>query len=415
LKAYLSGKFSRVNVSRYISSKINASGSGSFTASVTKIAIISIAIGLAIMIVSFAILEGFRNEIQAKIFSFGAHLQISKFDNNNSFEGLPISMNTGLNSNGNDIPDIKHLQPFARKTAIVKTDEEVLGVVLKGIDKTYDLSAMQSNLVAGRLLHFADSASNEVMLSEKIASQLRLKVGEEALFYFIQNPPRVRKLKIAGIYKTGLDEFDNMYVIGDLQQIRELNNWNDTLVGGYEVVLKDFHKIDTVASQVFEKMHYDLQLLKITDEYAQLFDWLKLLKRNVVIFLVLIVFVATFNMVSTVFIMIMERTHMIGVLKAVGATDYQIRQVFFYNGAKLTFRGLLLGNAIGLGFCALQYYFKFIPLDPENYYMDTVPIYWNFGVILILNAAIFVLTLLAILLPTALVARIKPVNAIKFD
>jgi lipoprotein-releasing system permease protein len=253
------------------------------------------------------------------------------------------------------------------------------------------------------------------MLSEKIANQLRLKVGEEALFYFIQNPPRVRKLKIAGIYKTGLDEFDNMYVIGDLQQIRELNGWNDTLVGGFEVVLKDFHKIDTVASQVFEKMHYDLQLMKITDEYAQLFDWLKLLKRNVVIFLVLIVFVATFNMVSTVFIMIMERTHMIGVLKAVGATDYQIRQVFFYNGAKLTFRGLLLGNVIGLGFCALQYYFKFIPLDPENYYMDTVPIHWNFGVILILNAAIFVLTLLAILLPTALVARIKPVKAIKFD
>lgn len=366
------------------------------------------------MIVSFAILEGFRHQIQDKIFSFGAHLQISKYDTNNSLEGLPISINTGVTQGA--IPEIAHMQPFARKTAIVKTDEEVLGVVLKGIDTTYDLTAMKNNLVAGRILQFSDTAeSDEIMVSKKIADQLRLKVGEDALFYFVQNPPRVRKFKIVGIYKTGLDEFDNIYVIADMEHIRNLNNWNDTLVGGYEIILKDFRTIDKTADKVFEKMNYDLQLQKITDEYAQLFDWLKLLKRNVVIFLVLIVFVATFNMVSTVFIMIMERTHMIGVLKAVGATNFQIRQVFFFNGAKLTLKGLLWGNIVGLGFCALQYYFKFIPLDPENYYMDTVPIHWNFEVILILNGAIFLLTLLSVLLPTALVARINPVKAIRFD
>ncbi|MFC5271928.1 ABC transporter permease [Adhaeribacter terreus] len=368
------------------------------------------------MIVSFAILEGFRNQIQDKIFSFGAHLQITKYDTNNSLEGLPISINTGLSPHKNQVSEIAHMQPFARKTAIVKTEGEVLGVVIKGIDRTYDLSAMEANLVSGKALEFNDStASDEVMVSKKIADQLRLKVGEEALFYFVQNPPRVRKFKIAGIYKTGLDEFDNVYVIGDLRHIRDLNNWNDTLVGGYEIILKDFRTIDATANKVFEKMNYDLQLQKITDEYAQLFDWLKLLKRNVIIFLVLIVFVATFNMVSTVFIMIMERTHMIGVLKALGATNYQIRKIFFYNGAKLTFKGLLWGNVVGLGFCALQYYTQLIPLDPENYYMDTVPIHWNFMVILILNAAIFLLTLLSVLLPTALVSRIKPVKAIRFD
>ncbi|MBK0404583.1 ABC transporter permease [Adhaeribacter sp. BT258] len=405
-----------MNVSRYISKKITASASESFTSSVTKIAIISIAIGLAIMIVSFAILEGFRNQIQDKIFSFGAHLQITKYDTNNSLEGLPISTNTGLSPHKNNVPGIAHMQPFARKTAIVKTEGEVLGVVLKGIDQTYDLSAMERNLVAGRVLQIVDSvASDEVMVSKKIADQLRLEIGEEALFYFVQNPPRVRKFKIVGIYKTGLDEFDNVYVFSDLEHIRDLNNWNDTLVGGYEIILKDFRTIDQTAHNVFDKMNYDLQLQKITDEYAQLFDWLKLLKRNVIIFLVLIVFVATFNMVSTVFIMIMERTHMIGVLKAVGATNYQIRKIFFYNGAKLTFKGLLWGNVVGLGFCAIQYYFQLIPLDPENYYMDTVPIHWNFGVIMILNAAIFLLTLLSVLLPTALVSRIKPVKAIRFD
>jgi lipoprotein-releasing system permease protein len=405
-----------VNISRYISKKITASASESFTSSVTKIAIISIAIGLAIMIVSFAILEGFRNEIQDKIFSFGSHLQISKYDTNNSFEGLPISTNTGIDTRKNTIPEIAHIQPFARKTAIIKTDTDVLGVVLKGIDRQYDLDAMKSNLVAGRLLHFADSgASDEIMVSKKIADQLRLKVGQEALFFFVQNPPRVRKLKVVGIYNTGLDEFDNVYVIGDMAHIRQLNGWSDTLVGGYEITLKDFRQINPVAEKVFEHMHYDLQLQKITDEYAQLFDWLKLLKRNVIIFLVLIVFVATFNMVSTVFIMIMERTNMIGVLKALGATNFQIRKVFFYSGAKLTFKGLLWGNVIGIGFCALQGYFKFIPLDPENYYMDTVPIHWNWMIILILNVVTFLLTLLSILLPTALISRIKPVKAIKFD
>ncbi|WP_245539616.1 ABC transporter permease [Pontibacter roseus] len=381
----------------------------------TKIAIISIAAGIAIMIVSFAILEGFRNEIRDKIFSFGAHLQISKYDTNNSFEGAPISTATGINST-EDIPGIAHIQSFARKTAIIKTDEEVLGVVVKGVDKGYDLSAMQQNLDEGKLIGFNDTASSmDVMLSRRIADKLRLKVGDEAIFYFIQNPPRARKLKVSGVFNTGLEEFDEVFVIGDLQLVRELNNWPDTLVGGVEILLKDFEQIDLVADQVFDQMNYDLQLEKITDRHAQLFDWLQLLRKNVVIFLVLIIFVATFNMVSTVFIMIIERINMIGVLKAVGATDAQIRQIFYFRGLSLTLKGMFWGNLIGLGFCVIQYYFEIIPLDPENYYMDTVPISWNFGIIVILNVITLLMTMLAILIPAAMVARIKPVRAIKFD
>jgi len=402
-----------VNISKYISDKISAVQTGSFTQSVTKIAIISIAAGIAIMIVSFAILEGFRNEIRGKIFSFGAHLQISKYDTNNSYEGAPISQNIGVTE---EIPGIKKIQGFARKTAIIKTDEEVLGVVVKGVGKDYDLSAMQHNLEAGHLISFPDTASSkDVLLSQSIASKLRLGVGDEALFYFIQNPPRARKLRVSGIYNTGLEEFDEVFVIGDIRLIRELNNWPDTLVGGVEVVLEDFDQIDRVAEQVFEHMNYDLQLEKITDRHAQLFDWLKLLQKNVVIFLVLIIFVATFNMVSTVFIMIIERINMIGVLKAVGATDTQIRQVFYFRGLRLTLKGLLWGNIVGIGFCAVQYYFQLIPLDPENYYMDHVPINWNIGAILILNILTLLLTMLAILIPAAMIARIKPVKAIKFD
>ncbi|MBX0334511.1 ABC transporter permease [Pontibacter sp. HSC-14F20] len=404
-----------MNVSKFISDKISEVQAGSFTTSVTKIAIISIAAGIAIMIVSFAILEGFRDEIRNKIFSFGAHLQISKYDTNNSFEGAPISTATGINST-EEIAGIQHIQSFARKTAIIKTDDEVLGVVMKGVDKDYDLSAMQANLDEGGVVSFSDTASSkDVMLSRKIANKLRLKVGDEAIFYFIQNPPRARKLKVAGVFNTGLEEFDEVFVIGDLQLIRELNNWPDTLVGGVEILLKDFEQIDMVADQVFDQMNYDLQLEKITDRHAQLFDWLQLLRKNVVIFLVLIIFVATFNMVSTVFIMIIERISMIGVLKAIGATDAQIRKIFYFRGLSLTLKGMLWGNVIGLGFCVVQYYFQVIPLDPENYYMDTVPISWNFGIIIALNVITLVMTMLAILIPAAMVARIKPVRAIKFD
>jgi lipoprotein-releasing system permease protein len=404
-----------VNVSKYISQKLTGSGAESFSSTVSRIAVISIAVGLAIMLVSFAILEGFRNEIQAKIFGFGAHLHVSKYDTNNSYEGYPISTRNVLGEQER-LPGIRHIQPFARKTAIIKTDEDVLGVVLKGVDQTYDLSGIQGNLVAGNLLSFTDTAaSDDVLLSQKIASKLRLQVGDRAIFYFIQNPPRVRRLNVVGIYKTGLDEFDEVYAIGDLRQVRELNNWADTLVGGYEIYLNDFRNIDQVTENIYEEIAYDLQVEKITDRYAPLFDWLELLRKNVVIFLILIMFVATFNMVSTVFIMILERTNMIGILKALGATDQQIRRVFFFKGLQLTLKGLVWGNVIGLGFCLIQYYFKLIPLDPENYYMDTVPINWNLWAFVLLNLTILFVTMLAILIPSVLISRIRPVTAIRFD
>lgn len=404
-----------MNITRYISNKMSDTGSESFSASVTKIAIISIAIGLTIMIVSFSILEGFRNQIQSKIFSFAAHLQVSKYDTNNSFEGNPISVRA-VENDLKPVKEIDYYQPFAFKTAIAKSGDEVLGLIVKGVDKTYRMEPMQKNLVAGKIITFTDTAaSNDIMISQQIANKLLLKIGDKATFYFIQDPPRVRRFTVVGIYKTGLEEFDQTYVIGDIQHIRDLNKWEDTLAGGYEVVLKDFAKIDTVANEVFERMDYDLKLEKITDQYAQLFDWMKLLKKNVIIFLVLIIFVATFNMISTVFIMILERTNMIGLLKALGATDRQIRSIFFFKGLNLTLKGLFWGNIIAFGFCYIQDRFHLIPLDPENYYMETVPIYWDFPVFALLNIITLVLTMLSIVIPTYMITRIKPVNAIKFD
>ena len=407
-----------MNVARYISQKIDGGAdSGSFTSSVTKIAIISIGMGLAVMVVSFAILQGFRNEIQNKIFSFSSHLSITRYDTNNSLEVAPIA-GPRLVKHLHQFPQVKSTHPYAVKTAIIKTKEEVLGVVLKGISEEDGPSPMRENLAAGRFLTFPDSAaSNDVLLSRKVADKLRLKVGDKTLFYFIQSPPRVRQFRVSGIYSTGLDEFDEVYAIGDIRQVRELNSpaWADSLVGGMEVVLKDFNVLDHTYDSFYEQLPYDLKIDKVTDQYAQLFDWLQLLNRNVVIFLILIIFVATFNMVATIFIMILERTNMIGILKALGATDTQIRRLFFFRGLSLSVRGMLIGNVVAVGFCAVQYYFHVIPLDPENYYMDRVPISWDPTMLLVLNAATFGASLLAVLVPTYLISRIKPVVAIKFD
>jgi len=394
---------------------MDGADTGSFTHSVTRIATVSIALGIAVMIVSFSILHGFREQIQNKIFSFGAHLQLSRYDTNNSLEVAPIS-EPELRRQLARYPQVASVQPFARKTAIIKTTDEVLGVVLKGVSEKHGPSAMRQNMVAGKFLQFADSAaSQDIVISQKIADKLRLKVGSPALFYFIQQPPRVRKFRVSGIYQTGLDEFDEVYVLGDLRQIQELNAWPDSLVGGLEVRLRDFSRLDATFDQFYEQLPYEVRIEKITDQYAQLFDWLQLLNRNVIIFLILIIFVATFNMVATIFIMILERTKMIGILKAVGATDNQIREMFFFRGLSITLKGLVIGNVIALGFCALQYYFRIIPLDPDNYYMDRVPVAWSPLVMVLLNAATLAASILSVLIPTYMIARIKPMVAIRFD
>jgi lipoprotein-releasing system permease protein len=404
-----------VNTARYISRRMDGADTGSFTHSVTRIATVSIALGIAVMIISFSILHGFREQIQSKIFSFGAHLQLSRYDNNNSLEVAPIA-EPELRRQLARYPQVASVQSFARKTAIIKTTDEVLGVVLKGVSEKHGPNAMRQNMVAGQFIQFADSAaSQDIVISQKIADKLRLKVGSPALFYFIQQPPRVRKFRVSGIYQTGLDEFDEVYVLGDLRQIQELNAWPDSLVGGLEVRLRDFKRLDTTFDQFYEQLPYEVRIEKITDQYAQLFDWLQLLNRNVIIFLILIIFVATFNMVATIFIMILERTKMIGILKAVGATDNQIREMFFFRGMAIAFKGLVIGNVIALGFCALQYYFRIIPLDPENYYMDRVPVAWSPLVMVLLNAATLGASILSVLIPTYMIARIKPMVAIRFD
>lgn len=405
-----------MNLYRFLSKRIHKAGKDSFSTVVTQISIISIALGLAIMIISFAILDGFKKNIQEKIFSFSSHILVTKYDLHKSYEESPLSKNWKLYKNNKLIPEVSHMQVFSHKPGLLKTDEEVMGVVLKGVDKDFNIERFSKNIVKGNFITLGDSAySPEILVSKRIAYKMRLDVGDTVIMYFVQNPPRFRKLVVKGWYETGLEEFDELIIIGDIRINQKLNGWPDTLVGGFEIFIKDFKKLDKTAEKVFEIMDYDMQLEKITDKYIQIFDWLTLLNRNVLIFLVLILFVASFNMVSTIFIMIMERTNMIGMLKALGATNKQVQWVFIYNGVNILIKGMLYGNIAGIGFCALQYYFKLIPLDEENYYMTTVPIEWDWLIIAGLNVLTFILITLILIIPIMVIAKIKPIKAIRFD
>ena len=405
-----------MNLPYFISKRIHQTSSNSFSSAIYSIAVASIAIGIAIMLVSYLILGGFQDTIKEKIFSFGSHLNVTKFTFGNSFQEDPITKNTAIYLNQDSIDFIEHVQEFSHKGGLLKTDTEVQGVIFKGVGPSFDTSRFNQNIVKGGFVNFSDSGySNDVIISRKIAEKLFLDVGGEVIMYFIQSPPRFRKLSIVGLYDTGLEDFDDRVILGDIGLVQRLNDWPDSLVGGFEVFVKNPNRIDEAEEKLEEIASYDLFVEKVSDKYLQIFDWLSLLNRNVVIFLSLILFVASFNMISILLILIMERTHMIGVLKAIGASDTQIRNIFIYNGMMMVVKGLAIGNLIGLGFGFLQSTFKIIPLDPANYYMSFVPISWDWPVIIILNVLTFVTVALVLLIPTIIIARINPIKAIQFD
>lgn len=382
-----------------------------------KIAIASIGIGLGIMIISFLILKGFQFKIQEKIISFGGHLQITKFSISRSYEEDPISKDLAIYNDYSDYPYIDHIQEFANKPGLLKANEEVMGVVLKGVSNTFDLSKFEQNIKDGEFpILEGEKTALDIMISQLIADKLDLNIGDDALLYFpTQNPPRVRRLTISGIYETGMEDFDEKIILGDIRLVQRINNWPDSLIGGFEIFLNDFDRADYYQTQLEDVVGYELYIEKISDKFAEIFDWLSLLNRNVVIFLSLTLFVACFNMVSILLILIMERTQMIGVFKALGAANKVIRRIFIYNGMRLIAKGLLLGNAIGITFGLLQSKFQFLTLDPKNYYMEFVPIEWNWGIIVFLNIMTFVIVSLVLAIPTMIIARITPIKSIRFD
>lgn len=406
-----------MNLPYFIAQRISREQREGFSSTIYQIAVFSIAIGLTASIVAFLILEGFQETVKNKIYGFSGHLHITRFTMNNSLEETPMDYNIDLFKNYKQFPHVRHIQEFAHKAGLLKTDEEVLGVMFKGIGKSFDVNAFQENIIEGSFIQLPDSGySNEIMLSRIIASKVKANVGDDIIIHFFQNPPRSRRLKISGIYETNLSEyFDGKYVIGDIRLIQRLNEWTDSIAGGLEVFVDDINKIDEAGDALGTSIDYDLDIQRVSDQYIQVFEWLNLLSRQVNILLVVILVVVCVNMASIVLILVMERTQMIGLLKAVGASNKLVRSIFMFSGIKLILRGLIVGNLFGLGLCYLQYRFNIVKLNAQDYYMSVVPISWHWEIVGLLNLLIFSIVTLVLLVPTAAIARINPIKAIRFD
>ncbi|WP_421976840.1 ABC transporter permease [Roseivirga seohaensis] len=404
-----------MNLPYFIAKRISNPGDNSFSAVIHKIAIASVALGLAIMMIAFFVLGGFQENIKDKIFSFSGHIQIKKFSLNNSYEEEPIVVDPNrLKAVATD-PYVVHVQEYAHKPGLISKDGEVYGVLFKGVAPSFNEALFDKYMVEGEFISFNDSTSTDVMISSKMAKNLGLKIGDKVINYFIMDPPKTRRVTVKGIYSTGLDTFDDQMMIGDINVVRSLNGWKNDEVGGYEVYLKNIDDIAAADDAIIGELSVEHYTERVDEKFVQIFDWLNLLSKNVSIFIWLILLVASFNMVSVLFILIMERTQMIGTFKALGASNSLIRRIFSYNGIRLVLKGLLVGNAIAIGFALLQDFFHIIPLDAANYYMEYVPIEWDWSVTIGLNLLTLILVSFVLIIPTAIIARIKPVTAIRFD
>ena len=405
-----------MNLPLFISRRISKPEDDSFSSTIHNVAIASIGLGLCVMIIAFFILEGFKSTIVNKIYSFKGHVIVSKYTMGRSYHEDPVSLTEEIFVNKDQYSFIDHIQEFSHKAGLIKTSEEVDGVVFKGIGESFSLERFAGNLHSGEFIDFKEEGySNDVILSTTIASRLKLELEDQFIIHFIQDPPRSRRLTVKGLYETGMEDFDDKIILGDIGLLQRLNDWADTLAGGFEVYLTDVDDIDEDYERLNDIAGYDLFIQKVSDKYIQIFDWLHLINNNVTIFLVLILFVASFNMVSIVLILIMERTQMVGLLKAVGANNSMIQRIFRYQGMQLILRGLVVGNAAGLGLSYIQYQFKIIKLDPVSYYMSYVPIEWDWGVVLLLNLLVFMVVSLVMMFPVKAISRMQPIKSIKFD
>jgi lipoprotein-releasing system permease protein len=395
----------------------------SFSRPINVIAIIGIAMGLAVMILAVSILTGFKKQIREKVVGFGSHIQIMNFDSNVSFETTPISDTQKFIPKIKQIHGISHVEVFATKAGIIRTDEDIQGVVLKGIGSDFDWNYFKSNMVDGSVFTVTDTGrTDKVIISKKISDMLRLKTGDSFTMLFVQDPPRMRKFTISGIYETSLEEFDKIYVFCDIGHIRKLNGWKEDQVSGFEVFIDDFDKLDEMTSEVREAIGYKIteedtkyKVTNIRIRYPQIFDWLNFQDINVIIIILLMLIVAGFNMISGLLILILEKTNMIGVLKSVGAEDITIRRVFLYQAAYLIGKGLFWGNLIGIGLAYLQLKTGVITLDATSYYIKTVPVNLQLTHILLLNAGTMIAIIVMLLVPSQLISRISPVKAIRYD
>ena len=385
-----------------------------------RLSVAATVISVMVMIVTLAFASGFQQTISDKVFSFWGHIRVHNFEAQrvSIAEETPIIRNDSITNLLKTIPEIKTIQAYATKNAILKTSENIEGVLFKGVESTYHFENIDKFLVKGRWIRFSDSAySNEINLSESMAKQLKLDVNDQLLIFFIQSggaSPRPRKLNIAGIYKTGIEEYDKLIAIGDLRLIQRLNSWDADEVGGYELFLKDYNDMDRVSEEIMYRIPIDFKSSTIREVFPNIFDWLYLQDKTIFIVLIIMVVIATLNLVTCLLILVLERTRMVGILKALGAKNFLIQKVFLYHGAIISVVGLIGGNLLGLLICWLQQKYGFITLPEDAYYISKAAVNLVWWQVLLVNIFTFIVCFLVLLIPTLIVKRIQPVRAIQF-
>ncbi len=387
------------------------------------IAIVGIAIGLAVMIVSVALVIGFKKEVRSKVIGFGSHIQVTNFDGVRSYETHPIAVTDSMMQALSAYPNIRHVQRYSTKPGIIKTEDAFQGMVLKGVDQDFDDHFFREHLLEGEMPVFSDTASyTQVLLSRSIADNLKIRVGDRMYTYFIQDQIRARRLTVTGIYQTNFAEYDNLFLLTHMHTVNRLNNWAADQVSGVELLVEDYNDLEETAYRIARDTDNQRDayggiyfVRNIEQLNPQIFGWLELLDLNVWVILILMTGVAGFTMISGLLIIILERTHMISILKSLGATNFSIRKVFLWFSVFLIGRGMLWGNVIGLAFCLIQSHWGIFKLDPESYYVDTVPISFNLFIWLLLNIGTLLVSVGMLLGPSYLITRIEPANSMRYE
>ncbi|MBT8280668.1 MAG: FtsX-like permease family protein, partial [Muriicola sp.] len=390
----------------------------SISAPIIKIAIAAIALGILMMLIAVATGVGLKYKIREKIAAFNGHIQIYNYDNNNSeVSVIPVSLEQEFYPDFDSVEGISHIQAVATKAGIIRTEDTFEGIIAKGVGEDYDWTAFEDFLISGNLPNYSSDLNEEVLMSAVMASRLRLDVGDEFFTFFLkdEDPSRIpnqRKFRITGIYDSGFEEFDGTYILIDIRHIQRINQWDNNEVGNFEVFLTDFDAIDEKSAEIYGQTLSTLDTQTIQNKYYKIFEWIGLFDFNIGIIIGIMIIVGGINMITALLVLILERTPMIGVLKALGSSNWSIRKVFLYNAAYLILIGLFWGNLLGLGLIWLQDTFRYFQFpNPQEYYIDYIPVYIDLPMVILLNAGVLLLCMLMLLIPSHIITRISPVKA----
>jgi len=410
-----------LNFEKFVAKRLHTESNlqHSISKPILKMAVAAVSLSITVMILAIATGKGLQEKISAKVTGFTSDIQVTVLDLNQSLELSPISPDSTLIMSLYEIEGVEHVQTQISKNALIKTDTEFEGIVVKGVDDNFDWNFINAHLTQGQLPKYNSyEKSNEILISKKLSQTLGLKINDQALFYFQgkqNNQPLIRKFTIKGIYETGIEIFDDLYIFADLKHLQKINRWSENQFSSIEIKVNKDYNIDSIQSLVEIVTPFDAKVSSSKSLYPQIFDWIKLFDLNIVIILIIMTVVASINMISSLLIIILERTKMIGLLKALGAASISIKKIFLYHAFYLLQKGLIIGNGIGLSLIALQYFLAPIELDPTHYYVKELPVVLSIENWLSINLISFFICMVLLIIPALIIQKVEPLRALRYE